>query len=211
MTTEYVRLPGEIEERARELAGNWSKFESFSWWGRDEELIPDPENWTIIYTSNRDSGLIDRSNAATIDRLLQPFTEGDYPEVVPQSHNHWACGYVDGYAIRCFHPDGKPTNAIREWLDIVDSLESYPILDESHYSDLEYNESIDNFSLAASGVKSNWELPEGWESYVFSWLSGSEDWCDEVCSCDDQGAWPSEEAFEAAFSALGYARLDESE
>lgn len=69
----------DVEQLASGVAGNWQRFDSFSWWGRDDELIPDPERWCIVYVSNRDSGLVDQSNAAAIEKLLDPFTETDPP------------------------------------------------------------------------------------------------------------------------------------
>ena len=53
-----------LEEAARKAAGNWRDFNSFVWF-RDREL-EDSEQWAIIYTSHRDSTLLDQSNAAAI-------------------------------------------------------------------------------------------------------------------------------------------------
>lgn len=54
----------DLEEAAKEAAGNWRKFRCFVWW-REREMN-DADQWAIIYTDNRDSGLIDQSNAAVI-------------------------------------------------------------------------------------------------------------------------------------------------
>ena len=69
-----------LEDAAKEAAGNWQRFESFVWF-RDSE-IADPDNWAIIYTHNRDSGLLDQSNADAIAEAMEPFTNGDDPDVV---------------------------------------------------------------------------------------------------------------------------------
>ena len=45
-----------LEDAAKQLAGNWQRFESFCWFRENE--IADPDNWAIIYTHNRDSGLL---------------------------------------------------------------------------------------------------------------------------------------------------------
>ena len=89
-----------LEDAAKEAAGNWQKFESFCWYRESE--IEDPDNWAIIYTSNRDSGLLDQSNAEAIAEAMEPFSETDDPDVVFESHNHWACGHVDGFSIRVY-------------------------------------------------------------------------------------------------------------
>jgi hypothetical protein len=55
-------------------------------------------------------------------------------------------------------------------------------------------------------VKNDYELPEGWEGDVYSWLSEHR-WT-AVENVDDQGGWPDEDDLEAAFDALDYARLE---
>jgi len=49
----------DIEAAAKEAAGNHRKFDCFAWHERPD----DDENWCIVYVSNRDSGLLDQSNA----------------------------------------------------------------------------------------------------------------------------------------------------
>ena len=63
-----------------------------------ERDLDDPDNWAIIYTHNRDSGLLDQSNADAIAEAMEPFTDGDDPDVVMESHDHWAVGHVDGFS-----------------------------------------------------------------------------------------------------------------
>ena len=65
----------DLETAAREARGNWRKFDSFAWHDRPE----DSAEWAIVYTHNRDSDLLDQSNADAIDKALAPFTEGDTP------------------------------------------------------------------------------------------------------------------------------------
>lgn len=55
-------------------------------------------------------------------------------------------------------------------------------------------------------MKNDYELPEGWESDVYGWLSENR-WT-AIENVDDQGGWPSEEELIEAFDALGYARLE---
>lgn len=194
----------ELAERAMELAGNWRKWESFSWWGRDDDSIPDPENWAICYTNNRDSRLLDQSNAAAIAKRMMKHVESDEAHEIECSH--WACGWVGGYAVRCLHPEGTPTAAAAEWLDIQDQLDSYPILDEEDYSCRETDATWENVTEQVKSVArcNDWTIPEGEEAIkaVYEWLNDNEP--HELESTDDQGGYPSDDSIEAAFQALGY-------
>ena len=99
-----------LEHAAREAAGNWSSWTCFVW-DRERE-IDDAENWSIIYTHNRDSGLLAQSNAAAIADALRSFSESENPDVVFESHAHWAVGHVDGFSIRIYR-NGEITAAFR--------------------------------------------------------------------------------------------------
>ncbi len=79
-----------LEDAAKQAAGNWQRFPCFAWsHSRD---LDDPQDWTIIYTHHRDSGLLDQSNAEFIGKTLDTFTEADDPDVLPEHHSHWAVG-----------------------------------------------------------------------------------------------------------------------
>jgi hypothetical protein len=149
----------DIEEAATKAAGNWQKFTSFVWW-RDRELA-DADKWAIIYTSNRDSGLLDQSNAAFIAKALEQFTEGDDPDVVMETHDHWAVGHVDGFSLRVFR-NGEVTDAFRAYHELAQRMDDYPILDESDYSERELEATLDNIADAAWRLKNEFDLPEDW-------------------------------------------------
>ena len=51
-----------LEDAAQAAAGNWQHFGCFAW-HRSQDLH-DADNRAVIYTHNRDSGLLDQSNAA---------------------------------------------------------------------------------------------------------------------------------------------------
>src|SRR4051812_32101983 len=99
-----------LEDAAAQAAGNWRRFTCFVW-DRQRE-IDDPDAWAIIYTYNRDSGLLDLSNASVIAEAMEPFTDGDDPDVVMESHSHWAVGHVYGFSIRVYR-DGEITDAFK--------------------------------------------------------------------------------------------------
>jgi hypothetical protein len=189
----------DIDVAAEEAAGNWMKFECFVW-DRTRDL-DDAEQWCIIYSHHRDSGLLDRSNAAAIEEAMEPFTEGDDPDVVCESHRHWAVGWIDGFSIRVFR-DGKITAAFQKYHQLAEAMANYPILDESDYSERELEATLANLSDAAWRLENDFDLPDEWKSEVYGWLS---DHCPSaVENCDDQGGYPSESQLQEAFEALQY-------
>lgn len=191
----------DLEDAAKQAAGNWQRFNCFVWF-RDKEL-KEAEDWSIVYTSNRDSGLLDQSNAAVIAKSLEPFAEGDDPDVVFESHSHWAVGYVNGFSIRVFKR-GHITEAFRTYHELAERMADYPILDESDYSERELNATFENVNEAAWRLKQEFTLPDDWQSDVYDWLSDHRDHALE--NVDDQGGWPKDDDLEAAFQALGYQR-----
>lgn len=162
----------DLEEAANKTAGNWQDFHCFVWWRQQE--IPDPENWAIVYTHHRDSGLLD-----------------------------WAVGHVDGFSLRVFR-NGQITEAFQKYHGLAKQLDNYPVLDESDYSNREYEATVENIDLASWKLKQQFELPDGWAHSVYDWLS--EQMETEIENVDDQGGSPSEEALAAAFLALGFVR-----
>lgn len=189
----------DLDEAAKKAAGNWASFNCFVWFRRTE--LEDAEQWAVIYTHNRDSGLLDQSNAAAIEKAMKPFTDGD---VAFESHSHWAVGHVDGFSIRVFK-NGQITKAFETYHDLAQQLADYPILDESDYSDREFEATMENIEAAAWRLKHGFDLPEDWGSQVYGWLSGNR--CGEIENADDQGGYPSESALLEAFDALGFESL----
>ncbi len=113
-----------LEQFAEKLVGNWKKFDSFGWWGEPAQA----DQCAIIYTHNRDSGPLDLSNAAIIAKALEPF--GD---AIPQRHNHFAVGWVEGFVIRVYRR-GKITDAFKAYYELNKRMDDYPVLDEEDFS-----------------------------------------------------------------------------
>jgi len=188
-----------LEDAATAAAGNWKKFNSFVWWRQRE--MNDAEQWAIIYTSNRDSGLIDQSNSAVIAKAMEQFSKGKYPSVVFESHSHWLVGHVDGFSVQVYRR-GKITKAFRTYFELQEQLEAYPILDESDYSDREFAATLENIDLASWSLKKRFDLPEDWVGQVYDCLSENDP--NQLENVDDQGGWPDEDSLEAAFTALTF-------
>lgn len=188
----------DVQQAAKEMAGSWRKFECFAW-HRSRDL-EDADQWAIVYTSHRDSGLLDQSNHAEITKRLAPFTEGDDPDVVFESHSHWAVGHIDGFSIRVVKADETITPAFEELCRIKAALEDYPVLSESDFSEREYVAALENYRNELGRLAD--PLPDGWGAEVYSWFS---DHGDErfIENRDDQGAWAPRENIIGALQALG--------
>ena len=183
----------DFESMAKEAAGNWQKFESFGWHDAPE----DGENWTVVYTHNRDSDLLAESNASAIEATMKEFDE---ETVIPQRHGHWACGWVEGYAIKVRGTDGTITPAFKAWCELEAALESYPVLDDENYSKREYEASIEN--IRDIGRCSGDDAAK-----VYMWLWDNEQ--RETDPVDGGGAYPSEASVKRALSALGLVEKEE--
>jgi hypothetical protein len=187
----------DVELAAQELAGNHRDFECFAWWGRPE----DSDRWCVVYSHHRDSGLLDQSNAAAIEKALEAF-DGD---AVAQRHSHWAVGWMEGYVIRVFDQDGNVTAAFRRYCKLRAKLSDYPILDETDFSQREYDATLENIAEAGRRFVAD-DAPGDWAVEAFSWF-----WeCNQhaVENRDDQGGYPSDDEMKECLSALGWLHPD---
>ena len=183
-----------LEQRAKECAGNWLEFESFCWHGQPE----DAHDWHVWYTENRDSGLLEQSNAEQINKSLGQFIESG--DVVAERHRHWAVGWVAGYAIRVYK-NGTITPAFIKCAELLEALEEYPVLNEEHYGELEYEAALEGIrSCAKYDTDIDVELPDEFEYAVFEWLWDNSQ--GELENWDGTGAYPSTESVERAVRAL---------
>jgi hypothetical protein len=187
----------DLASAAKAAAGNWREFDCFCWHRRPD----DADQWAIIYTHNRDSGLLDQSNAHAIAEVLRPFPRN----AVPENHHHWACGWVEGFSIRVFRR-GRITRAFRTYHALAQRLADYPILDEQDYSSREYEATHKNLPDAAWKIKNEYELPGNWTGAVYDWFSEHD--CSAIESSDDRGGYPTEEQLRTAFEALSYNEME---
>jgi len=101
-----------------------------------------PENYAgevwpgyrIFLTQNRDSDALTRSN---FERGLA-LIGGESETVQVVRERHWACGWVEWIGI---HEDDA--EAIAKAEAILEKLDGYPVLDDDHFSELEWNEAHD--------------------------------------------------------------------
>jgi hypothetical protein len=131
---------------------------------------------------------------------LRSFSESENPDVVFESHAHWAVGHVDGFSMQVYGDDAI-TDAILVYHGLMERLETYPVLDESDHGPREYQAALENIEDAAWRFKSTYDLHDGWEAEVYKWLSVCRHGA--VANKDDRGADPSERELLDAFNSLG--------
>ena len=188
-----------LEEAASQAADNWKRCSCFCW-DRLRE-IEDPDDWAIIYTHHRDSGLLDQSNAAAMADALRSFSESENPDVVFESHAHWAVGHVDGFNMRVYRDDAI-TDAFQVYHGLTERLDGHPVLDEADYGRREYEAALENIEDVTWRIKSTYDLTDGWEAQAYEWLSSHRPGAVE--NKDDRGAYPSERNLQDAINAMGY-------
>ena len=117
-----------------------------------------------------------------------------------EQHSHWVVGHLAGFSVRVLSPDGAVTDAFREFCDIQEALDDYPILDEQGYSDREYAATLENYAREMWQQKD--ELPEGWAGEVYDWFEehGHQEYTE---SRDDRGGWAPRAAITEALTDLG--------
>jgi hypothetical protein len=93
------------------------------------------EVWPDYYSAgvgqSRDSDSLERSNFVSMLEALG----GESETVFVVRESHWAVGWVEWIAIHA-----TDETALRKADRIVDGLESYPVINESHWSELEQEE-----------------------------------------------------------------------
>jgi hypothetical protein len=188
----------DVEQAATLLAGNWQKFTCFAWHRAYD--LEDADDWCVWYTSHRDAGLLEQSNEAAINQRLAHFAEGDAPDLVFETHSHWASGYLRGFSVRTSRPDGTITPAFKEFCSIKEQLEDYGVLDEADYSEREFEATLDNYRGEMWRLRDG--LPAGWESEVYRWFSdhGHDRYTENR---DDEGGHAPREAIITALQDLG--------
>jgi hypothetical protein len=175
--------------------GNWQRRQCFVWFERPD----DAEEFGLWILSHRDSGLVDRSNGAIIRKRLAKFeVSGD---VIFFGCSHWAVGHTDEMAVRVYQPGTTQTTAaFDELAEIEDATEAYPILDESDYSDREYESALEGIDCMMLGDVPK-DVPDDWKEQVYGWLSNNEP--NELENTDDRGAFPDSAAIKRALLDLG--------
>lgn len=113
------------------------------------------EVWPDYYSSSvgqsRDSSCLERSNFTCMLEALGGETE----TVRVIREGHWAVGWVEWIAI---HESDHGALAIAD--DIAGSLEDYPVVDEDHWSELEFNEMLDFWAGMSTRERADYIMAE---------------------------------------------------
>jgi hypothetical protein len=185
----------DVEAVAHELAGNHQNFDRFAWWDQPA----DAQRWAIVYTHNRDDGILAQSNASVIGKELGPYLEAG--DVTAERHVHWAAGWIAGFAIKVYDAAGEVTEAFRTYCSLQERLEHYPLLDEEDHSRREHDAALEHIEDAGRRFISA-AAPAAWEGQVYRWL-----WDNDQRQLDDRdgtGAAPTDASVQKALTALGW-------
>jgi hypothetical protein len=161
--------------------------------------------WAIVGPHvHRDSGTLDRSNYECILRdLREEFPDAEDEDWEILGCSHWLVGWIDSVMCKVFtdqfvkdcndrgwrtdapieYADENDLHPIFLWLhNVATELMDYPVYDEMHFSELEYEEAIDNIQY----VVDSWvDLSGDNPSMIASWLSDISIYVDEDVSADD--------------------------
>ena len=188
----------DVEAAAKELAGNWQKFDCFIWYRASD--LEDADRWMVWYTSSRDAGPAGAEQREGHQRAAGSVLQGRRrgPRVrAAQPLGRGACRWVlDPRLPRRRHDHA----AFKEFCSIKERLDDYPILDEQDYSEREYEATLENYASELWRLKDN--LPAGWEGQVYSWF------CDHgqdryIENRDDQGGYAPRDKIIEALKDMG--------
>ena len=139
-----------------------------------------PDGDYLIAAQNRDSDALERSNFDRIKADLEAFDErlqSDDCEyyVYTFTANHWAVGWVEYLLIKQDAPDALQ----RQAYEILGALSDYPVYDESHFSELEFNEASEYWEQLP--VSERVELCQRFNCNIFSarhdWIPRDDNGC----------------------------------
>lgn len=116
--------------------------DDFGWWGREEMF--NTWGWSGIDVNNS-SNVLDESNFAVVTKNLMDKYPDDFDIV---GLKHWAVGHVDRLTVRILNTPGdfseeNITDAFKECIEWLISLDDYPIADDSHFDNACYEYMFD--------------------------------------------------------------------
>lgn len=203
-----------VLDLAKGKAGNYLRFSSFVLDREVRDLMVPAEDWCIVYTSNRDSDLLDESNEhALLERLKDHLGWiGDGHDAEACRHSCWAHGYLDGLYLRVYK-DGKVTGAFRVYAQAMHDMEQYPILDDEDHSRRVSEQTSLNVLDVVKTVAGRHDTTPAYEEAGDQAHYLVEDWLveNEPGELEDEGhgGYPSTESVTRAMLALGFIEDDD--
>ena len=129
--------------------------EPTKWTKPDSYMGHSPDGDYCIYSIHRDSTELENSNMDVIKETFKDSLELDV-----FSASHWAVGWVEYFIV----PANSSESDLIRAAKILASLEQYPVLDESHYSELQHNkigEYWENMSISDRFEEAERDIEEG--------------------------------------------------
>jgi len=116
--------------------------------GPDAVYYGDHPEWLIAVDlgSYRDADALTRSNYAVVETLLRD-ADGNGESWHEETSRHWAVGWTANFAVA---PGSQAETVLR---DAVAQLDDYPVLDEDHYSELEFDEASEYWDGLSLGLR----------------------------------------------------------
>lgn len=197
MNTKAVEITKEDIRKALERPSD------FGYFGGRKEMF---KTWSLgPIIQHRDSDILSQSNTAVLQKMLESECDSEEWEIL--SCNHWAVGWVEHISFKVINEDGKPTTTFIKLMEFFKKLEDYPVADEMDYSNREYEAKLESIRYNfPSDLEVIGELPEDWESEVFSWL-----WDNDQKALDDNDGYIPEDAIREALLDLEFAKEEEDE
>lgn len=133
--------------------------------------------WAVVLGHHRDSELLAESNYACALAELRALDRGD--DVREESASHWAVGWVESILVRIGSPACDRAVSMRE------QLEDYPGLNESDFSEREWEEYQDtlpeairwhlpDFSADGRSIEEEERLEAEWEAAIYRALESAD-------------------------------------
>lgn len=134
-----------------------------------------PEFGRSGFSTHRDADVTNRSNWKAIQEIIkEKYPDTDWKII---GSNHWAVGWCEELLVRVLiNPDleydelfdeDNITPIFKELMDIMHELTcQYPILNESIYYEMEYQEILENIQWQLP----NWSTTDAEPSEIYTWL-----------------------------------------
>ncbi len=149
-------------------------------------------SWLVGPCKTRDAKLLEQCNFDCI--LKELGGEGDNVEIL--GFGHWVCGHYDLILVR---PD---TDQAIQLEHVVEALEDYPVFDESAYSELELDTTIENIESELPNDLLTDKDKSTIAKEIWDWFEENDP--NELENKDDQGGYPDSDLIEKACKKLGY-------
>ena len=125
------------------------ELDSYKWTTPDSYAGFNPIGDVVLATQHRDASILENSNYQAIFAHLLEFSKqfeepqfidgnerSEYPWVYDFRASHWAVGWIETLLVR----QDAPERLLEEVAGILSALADYPVFDEEHYSQLQYEE-----------------------------------------------------------------------